>query len=219
MIDYKSSFKRPFTDLTKLVIGILLSIIPIVRFFTYGYLLDAARLSMKKKFELPEWKNPGTLFIDGLSLMLIRFIYILPAVLIFIVGVNITLISSLFRAAILNDEATVLLIFQDIISALGPLLFVTLFLILLAFYLLPIAILRYADTKKIVEAFNMKKILSLAFSSIYPGPWIIAVIVNIIALLIFGNIPYIGSGLAIFIAGMINITILSQAYSRFKHHI
>ena len=37
MVDYVKAIKRPFSDITKLVIGILLHFIPIVNFINFGY--------------------------------------------------------------------------------------------------------------------------------------------------------------------------------------
>ena len=47
--NFGEAIKRPFTDLKILLIGIVLSIIPIVNWFTFGYFLECARTTGKKK--------------------------------------------------------------------------------------------------------------------------------------------------------------------------
>jgi len=42
MVDYGGAFKKPFQDITKLVIGIVLMIIPIVNFLAMGYFIETA---------------------------------------------------------------------------------------------------------------------------------------------------------------------------------
>jgi hypothetical protein len=54
MVDYTVSIKRPFSDFKKLLIGIVLSIIPIVNFIALGYQLNCAKTAMKKKYEHPD---------------------------------------------------------------------------------------------------------------------------------------------------------------------
>ena len=59
-MEYEKAVKRPFTDLNKFLIGVLLLIVPflnlITGLFVRGYSLECAKSSMKKKFGLPEWR-------------------------------------------------------------------------------------------------------------------------------------------------------------------
>lgn len=61
----------------KLLIGAVLSFIPIVNFFALGYLSEYARQILKDKdnLSLPEWERPVTLFISGFWFFLIILVY------------------------------------------------------------------------------------------------------------------------------------------------
>jgi len=65
-MEFEIAFKKPFTNFKKLLIGILISILPIVNLFATGYLLQVAKSTIKKKKELPEWSGWGDLFVNGL---------------------------------------------------------------------------------------------------------------------------------------------------------
>ena len=78
-MDFETNFKKPFTDVKKLLIGILLSIVPVVNFLAVGYMLETARKSMKKDTSLPEWEGWGDLFVKGLLSIVIEAIYFIPA--------------------------------------------------------------------------------------------------------------------------------------------
>ena len=81
MVNYNIAFKRHFTDIKKLIIGLIIGIIPIVNFIATGYHLECAKTAMNKKFKLPDWKNFGKLFVNGFLASVITFIYLLPAIL------------------------------------------------------------------------------------------------------------------------------------------
>ena len=50
------AMRRPFTDFNKLLIGIIISIIPIVNFISIGYQFRCAKTAMTGKFAMPKWK-------------------------------------------------------------------------------------------------------------------------------------------------------------------
>ena len=77
-MEFSTALKRPFSDLKTFIIGSALSILPIINFFAFGYILEAAKLTLKKKNTLPEWNNWGNLFVKGLLSVLIGFIYMIP---------------------------------------------------------------------------------------------------------------------------------------------
>src|SRR3989344_4340165 len=85
MPNFEIAIKRPFSDAKKFAKGFLLYVMPflniITGIFATGYGLECARTAAKKKFSLPEWKNFGALFFDGLTAFVIGIIYALPAIL------------------------------------------------------------------------------------------------------------------------------------------
>ena len=217
MIDYKSSFKLPFQDVMKYIIGIALSILPIINFFALGYILETARLSMKTKFILPEWKKPGRLFLDGFFATIITIVYFLPVLIVLFIG-NYSFISTNFLNLLYETAGEQL--GEQIFAQLGPLLFTFIFLAIVAAYLLPAAILVFADTGKFGHAFNLIRVINISFSKHYFGPWIISIACMILIYVIaISIIPYIGLAIASFTTGIITYSILAQAYANAKHHI
>ena len=77
MVDYQSAFEKPFTDIKKLLIGILFSIVPIINFFARGFILECSGLGKTKPSKkMPEWKDFGSLFVKGLLYFIITIIYL-----------------------------------------------------------------------------------------------------------------------------------------------
>ena len=67
----------------KLLIGMLVSIVPIVNFALLGWVIDIMRnVSKHEPFPLPEWDNFGEKFVKGAILFVASLIYSLPALLI-----------------------------------------------------------------------------------------------------------------------------------------
>jgi hypothetical protein len=61
----------------KIIVGILLSLMPVASFFALGYVLSVflARLENREGTELPEWKNPGLLFVRGVVFFMVILTY------------------------------------------------------------------------------------------------------------------------------------------------
>jgi hypothetical protein len=67
----------------KLLIGMLVSIVPIVNFALLGWVVDIMRnVSQRQATPLPEWDNFGDKFVKGAMLFVVSLIYSLPALLI-----------------------------------------------------------------------------------------------------------------------------------------
>ena len=87
-MEFAKAVKKPFTDMKALLIGILLSILPIVRWFTVGYILDNSGVAKNRpaSSKLHAWDNWGDLFVKGLAAWVISFIYMIPAIFIMLIG-------------------------------------------------------------------------------------------------------------------------------------
>ncbi len=216
MIDYLAALKRPFTDLQKYIIGILLSIIPIINFFALGYVIESTRIALKKDYSLPEWKAFGRLFVDGFYSFVIAVVYFIPALIIIIIGISPGEFVSSFAGMPRLDQAEVV---NALISQLGPLLFLAAFLILLAFYLYPASILIYSEKRKLGHSLNISDVLGIAFSKYYPGPWLVGMLISLTLAFILNFIPYIGDAISSFTSSMILFTILAPVYREIKTRI
>lgn len=73
----------------KLLIGSLLSFVPILNFFAFGYLYRVSvRVRQSGQVSLPEWEDWPLLFVDGIKFGLIWFFYwLLPLLLVSLVMV------------------------------------------------------------------------------------------------------------------------------------
>ena len=216
MIDYVEAIKRPFSDFQKYAIGVLLYILPIISLLSLGYIIESAKLSIRRKNELPEWKDFGRLFITGLLTFIISFVYFIPLFIILLVGLG---AKSFFQNFAYLATTQDMLDIKTVFSTLGPLVFLLVFLAILAVYLFPAAVLIFADTKKFGHAFNLGRVFEVAFSREYPGPWIIGIFIMVVLGAILGSIPYIGPAISSFTGGMIFYTILGQAYSVIRNKL
>jgi hypothetical protein len=92
--------------------------------------------------DVDEW---GTLFVDGLKMLAISVVYILPLMLLMFI-----LIGAMMVATVIGGEARG--VFAGILGALANVLFYVLEFIVMA--LLPVAFIRFARTGVFAEAFN-----------------------------------------------------------------
>ena len=150
-----------------------------------GYSLKVLR-GDKPAPEVSDW---GTLFIDGIKLMIIMLIYMIPAmiVLFFVVGA-----SAL--ASMSSNPSTAM-------AAVGGILFGLLLFFVVALITAIFAIIgevRFARTGKMGEAFNFSEILG-TIGKIGWGPYIIALVVLFVVQIIIAiivsiimMIPYLG---------------------------
>jgi len=83
-IDILEGLKSPTLDedwLKKVVMGGLLSFIPIVNLVVSGYVLRRFRMAAMGEPNLPEWKEWGELFVGGLKLLVVTFVYLFVPIL------------------------------------------------------------------------------------------------------------------------------------------
>jgi len=76
-INVFSAIKRPFTNLSRLLLGAILIIIPVLNLFSAGYLLECIRTS-----NMPRWRL--RYFLDGLMALVIVLVYFIPFILLFL---------------------------------------------------------------------------------------------------------------------------------------
>ncbi|MFP4320883.1 MAG: DUF4013 domain-containing protein [Anaerolineales bacterium] len=137
-MDFARSIEYPLHDknfVVKWIIGTILSLIPIVNFITYGYMLRVARASKAgESAEMPEWDNIGSDFIRGLIAFLGYLLYLLPV----IIGSFLFIIP----VAVLDAANAEILI---VLLSLCFILFVTLYS-LATLPIFALAAARYAET-------------------------------------------------------------------------
>lgn len=204
-MDYQLAIKRPFTDLKKLIIGILLSIIPIVNFLSIGYILESAKLTLSKKNNLPEWNNWGGLFWHGLLGLVISAIFMLPAIIVGVAGVGAGILKGLITSSVLEGLETG-----------GPMIIAAGLLLLVSAYLLPAATLMFIQKWKFADAFKFGDMLKKVATSKYLVAWLVSLILGLVITVILTVIPLIGTAIGSFVSGVISITIMAQAFLEIK---
>lgn len=222
--DYTTAFEKPFTNVKNLLIGILLSILPIINWFAIGFAMKCSGVGKTKPSKkMPEWKNFGDLFTKGFFASLISLIYMIPAIIILafsLGGVLVTYFSQIPMDQIANKTSEeVQVILQPIIDSTAPALvaaipFILLALLLafLAAYVLPIAILSYLEKENFSEAFKIKKIFSKSFKINYFAVWLVSILASMILGALLNIIPILGRPAASFIVLVISFSLFGQIY-------
>jgi len=204
MVEYFKSIKLPFSDFNKLAIGAVLYIIPVVNLitgiFATGYILEAAKNAMNKKFTMPKWKGWGKLFVKGLLAVIITLIYFIPAMILLFIG--------------LGSRIT---IFMPVMIVIGAIVGIV------TFYFSPNAIMQFIHYNRFSAAFRFKDVIKRGLTGRYLIAWIIAVIYTVLIILIGSGIssllsftiilPFIITGFIQFIASITMLTIIAQAYA------
>jgi len=189
-INIKESFLSPFKSpgwLVKMLIGGALFIVPILNFFSMGYLMRVFKNAIfKGEKQLPNWDDFGSLFIQGLFVALIGMAYFLPIILVIFIG----------------------LMFQVVIPAIGALIWIlTSSVASCIAFAMPFIIGRYLETGKFQSIFDVHIIFNNIKHVIvdYLKVFLLLLIVNILSVIILGLIPGIGLFLWFFVMFYIGI--------------
>ena len=225
MVNYQEAIKRPFSDINKLLIGWLLSIIPIINLFATGYILESAKLTLQKKKNLPEWTNWGDLFIKGVMVLVISIIWAIPIIIIAFALMG-TAIFAMMKSGVTKAMAPEQIIMNMIGTGAVPSLvtgvFILVILAVLLMYLLPLAFVHYIKQGDFSAAFDFKTIFNKAFTGKYFVAWIVAILICLVLSIIagiIGRVPYliyITNPGASFIGYVITLTLVAQAYQEIK---
>jgi len=234
MVNFAVAFRKSFTDWRKLVIGIALGFLPIIRWFVKGYIFESSGVGrVKPSTKMPEWSNMADLFIKGLVGTIISLAYMLPAIIVFVVGLGMTAVG-LFRAFVgnvitiesINSVAKGIVPLDTIMPTITnnwplaipailrfiPVLLAAAILGLLGKYLIPIAILHYVKSGKVVHAFDIGTVCRKAFTLDYLLAWIAVAAVSAVVYFILAFVLLIGISFAYFITGIFGYTLFGQVY-------
>lgn len=237
MVNYEIAVKKPFTDIGKLIIGIIISFIPIVNWIAKGFIIECSGFGKTKKSDkMPKWDNWVDLFIKGFASFAITLIYAIPAILVLLsvaglaafslantfvgTGISNELMSMATSGA--SQEAIGNLISENLylalptILALAPMIILGLLLLLVAVYLAPVAIVNYLKNKKFGKAFDFGYVFKMAFTSKYFVAWIVSALITFVATVLLSLIPLVGSQIAMFVSGVISFTIYGDALREIK---
>ncbi len=122
-MDIGSSFTFMFQDrdwLKKILIGGVISLIPIVNFAAMGYIVQLIRnVRDGEMLPLPEWDQFGECFVSGLYLFLVYVVYSLPIILLACLqGVGTFMLGGVGDSSAAEDVATMYAIASACLSCL-----------------------------------------------------------------------------------------------------
>ena len=188
----------------------IVSIIPIVNFISIGYMMEIIR-GTKPASELENWAD---LFMEGLKLVIIWLIFMVPALVIFaIIGGNALLdfIISFLGIIASGDTRGIPSLVMGAIASLMGAVFIAGIVTLVIDIIAAIGVIRFTRTGSIGEAFNFSAILEtigrigwveyiIALVILY----IVGVIVKFVVLLL-SAIPVLGWIIGFFISAALII--------------
>jgi hypothetical protein len=100
-MDVREIFMYPTKDKewpVKMIIGIALSILPIVNFFCSGYAYRIFKAGLNRQpLAMPEWDDWGEIFIQGLIIFVLRLLYFLIPLLLMGSGTAILIFAFVFK--------------------------------------------------------------------------------------------------------------------------
>jgi hypothetical protein len=145
-MNYGKSFSYIFEDekwVTKFLIGVVVGLVPIVQFATYGYIVEVVK-NVRDGHEqpLPEWDDFGDLFINGLKFVLGLLAYLLPLFIVAFMTIPFSIMAG--------DDPGVL--FGLGMTALACLI---IFLSLIPLALTPVLMVQFAKNDQIGDMFKI----------------------------------------------------------------
>ncbi|MFH1473629.1 MAG: DUF4013 domain-containing protein [Candidatus Aenigmatarchaeota archaeon] len=234
MINYEDAVKKPFTDLGKLFLGIILSAVPVINWVTQGFVLECSGVgSNKPSRKMPGWNKFEDLFIKGFMSYLIMFIYAIPSLIVLTLsigytaayllptfiglmpeGVSTTVAAGGLREIFSQNWMQMLPTLLSMSAIVIPMILLGLLLMLVAVFLSPIGILNYIKTKKFGKAFDLNLVTKKAFKSKYVLAWLVSVIIAMVlkSVLILWLGPWIGSAATFFISSTIAFSLFGQLF-------
>jgi len=189
--DLKRILGSPFQDrewFMKMILGSIISIVPILNFLSLGYLIRCVQNGWRGTNNLPNWDNWAELFRDGCIAFLISIAYLV---------VPISVAFLMLAVPVVGMALASLIIF--IMSV-----------------LIPMAIANYAIFKNIRDAFLLVNIFNQVgrVFGFYIIGYSVATLGAIIGIALLVGIPYLGffGGIFLFYCGVVFFNFLGFLY-------
>jgi len=219
-VDLGTAIKKPTTNVTNLVIGIILSIIPLVNLLTIsGYLIRVANRTMNKDDSLPGFDNIGELVVDSLKYLVISIVYMIPAMIVIGLAAG-SVISAVLGASMAGGDPSTAITnaIMGSIGTAGILFLVGIILAILGAVMVISGMLNYAKTKQFGKAFAVGEVIGNFFNTGFIIAMIVGIVLYSVAGIIGGllmMIPVIGFILwfvVFYMAQVAVITVVAEAY-------
>lgn len=180
-MDIGKSLTYPFEDeewLTKLLLGAVVSAVPILNFAWTGFAVEILRNVMDGlPRPMPDWSEFGDKFVKGFLIWAAGFIYSLPAILIACLPLGLLIIPATSQSTSATET------FATILSGVSVLFLCILIIYLLAFsFYFPAAYVNFARKNTFGSCFEVSEILKIVSqnTSKYLTAWLVAIVSAII---------------------------------------
>jgi hypothetical protein len=191
-MDIGKSFSYPFEDeswLSKLLIGALVSAVPIINFAWLGYIADLIRNVMGGASRpLPEWGDFGDKFLKGLFLWLAGVIYSIPALIFACIPFGFILLTAPSEGSEIQDALAAAL------TGIGLILtcIIILYALALSFYF-PAVFINFARKETFGSCFEFGEITKIVSTntSKYLTAWLVSIVAGIMVGIVLGIVSTI----------------------------
>jgi hypothetical protein len=176
----------------KILIGGLISLVPILNFAALGYLVQVIRnVRDGQALPLPEWDQLGEHFRSGLYLFLILLIYSLPIVLLLCIQTGASIVVG--SAATGQSAANALFIISTCLWCLVGVW------VLVVGVLSPAILVRFAETLEFQSGLRLGEVVSIIKAN--PASYLIAMIIMWVALGVIAPLGLIACGVGVVVTG------------------
>jgi len=212
-LDIGKAFKFPFADpnwVVKVIIGTVLSWIPIVNFFAFGNAYRVFKKVLNKgEPALLEWDDWGGFFIDGLKVFVIYLIYMIVPILLMFAGQGL-IGSAMYKMAMGGSGGGVM--------ALGWIVYIIAIILSICLgIVMPMAVAYFAKNNEDFGAvFRFKEIIASVIKVIGDYILVIAIAVGIgiaIAVTFMIIIGFVLLPISIFYLMVVFATLYGQAFA------
>jgi hypothetical protein len=205
LMDIGKSFSYPFEDkqwVSKMGLGAVISLVPILNFAMTGYMIQIVRNLMNDVEEpLPNWDDLGKKFMDGLMLVLAGLVYALPIIVLSCLPLSVMTIPAIIASG--NSD------FQDVantITGAGGVLFAAMSCQFVVYgrvlsVIFPAIYVNYAKEGTFASCFKLREVFNIigknagAFFTAWGISLVAGLVVGLVAGVvssILGLIPCIG---------------------------
>lgn len=155
------------TVLGSFVLGLGVVISP----FLEGYFVRVLRAAANNESEPPVFDEWVDMFVDGIKAFVVQFVYVLPSIVLVIVGLFIAGFGAFFASQGPNIGTSV--------GVIGGLVFLSGFLLLVvALYFIPAALANFAYEDDLGAAFDLETVRTAAFTADYFVALLLAFVVS-----------------------------------------
>ena len=203
-MDIERSVKYVFEDeewLTKMLIGAVVNVVPIVNFAAAGYAMQAAKNSIDgQDTPLPEWSDFGAQFVKGLMAFVGALIYFLPLVLVSCVLGVLAGVASDYGGDAGSGLVSICLGLLNLVYG------------VIAGFILPAALTRYVVTDEFAAMFRFGEVFAYIKDNL--GNYVMAVIVMILIGIVASLVGSLACGIGLLFTSFWGMMVYAHLFAQ-----